>query len=182
MGRLVRKPQVAELGLPFEGLEDVIQSPNAVGTGDNYLERVVKYVPAEVIGGSMVVNAILNQVMISGGHTANMAGFPIAFVADAALIVGVLLTPLFCWYVRGDGDAWVVNALVSTVAFPFWAYLYGAVAFAGHYDGNLAAILVMTFTAVSGLVSPRAPRPKRRQRQVEAPAEEGPRLVKTVTG
>jgi hypothetical protein len=35
---------------------------------------------------------------------------------------------LFCWYVRQDGDAWVTNAVVSTIALPFWAYLMGAVA------------------------------------------------------
>ena len=185
MGRLVRKPQVPDFGLPFEGLEDVIQSPNGVAAGaagDNYLERMVKYVPAEVIGGSMVVNAILGQVMTSGGHGATMAGLPVTFIADSALIVGALLTPLFCWYVREEGDAWIINALVSTVAFPFWAYLMNAVAFAGHYDGNLAAILVLTFTAVSGLVSPRARRSRRRRRQGESGGKEGPRLVETMTG
>jgi hypothetical protein len=185
MGRLVRKPQIADFGLHFEGLEDVIQSPSpatGAAAGDNYIERVVKYVPAEIIGGSMVVNAILSQAMTSAGHSATMAGFPVAFIADGALIIGFLLTPLFCWYVREDGDAWVINALVSTLAFPFWAYLMGAVAFAGHYDGNLAAIVVLTFTAISGLVSPRARRPKRRRKQVEAAAKEAPRLVETMTG
>jgi hypothetical protein len=44
------------------------------------------------------------------------------------------------WYVRQDGDAWVTNAVVSTIALPFWAYLMGAVAFAPYHDGNLAAI------------------------------------------
>ena len=185
MGRLVRKPQVTDFGLHFEGLEDVIQSPSpAAGTaaGDNYLERMVKYVPAEIIGGSMIVNAILSQAMTSAGHTATMAGLPVAFIADGAVVIGFLLTPLFCWYVREDGDAWVINGLVSTLAFPFWAYLLGAVAFAGHYDGNLAAILVLTFTAISGLVSPRARRPRRRRKQVEVPAKDGPRLVETMTG
>jgi hypothetical protein len=186
MGRLVRKPQVADFGLHFEGLEDVIQSPSSAAgaaAGDNYLERMVKYVPAEVIGGSMVVNAMLSQAtMTSGGHAAVMAGLPVAMIADVALLIGFLLTPLFCWYVREEGDAWIINALVSTLAFPFWAYLMGAVAFAGHYDGNLAAILVLTFTAVSGLVSPRPRRPKRRGERLEAAAKEGPRLVETATG
>ena len=64
------------------------------------------------------------------------------------------------WYVRQDGDAWVTNAVVSTIALPFWAYLMGAVAFAPYHDGNLAAILVMSFTVVSGLVAPRADKPQ----------------------
>jgi hypothetical protein len=188
MGRLVRKPQVPDLDLQIAGLDGVLQSglgavPMAnAGPGDNYLERMVKYVPAEVIAGSMLINSILAQAMKSDGTTATMAGFPVTSIADGALILGLVLTPLFCWYVREDGDAWIVNALVSTVAFPFWAYLMGAVAFADHHDGNLAAILVLTFTAMSGLVSPRPRRPKRQRDRLEAAPKDGPRLVETLSG
>jgi len=186
MGRLVRKPQVPDLDLQIAGLEGVLQSGIAgmqmanAEPGDNYLERMVKYVPAEVIAGSMLINAILDQAMKLGSQNATMAGFPVTSIAEGALLLGIVLTPLFCWYVREPGDAWIVNALVSTIAFPFWAYLMGAVAFANHHDGNLAAILVLTFTAVSGLVSPRA-RKRRRERQEAAP-KETPRLVEALTG
>ena len=90
----------------------------------------------------------------AGNGTATMAGLSVTTIAVGALLVGLILTPLFCWYVREDGDAWVLNAVVSTVAFPFWAYLMGAVAFAKFHDGDLAVILILTFTAVSGLVAP----------------------------
>lgn len=150
--------------------------------GDNYLERMAKYVPAEIIGASMIVNSILEQAMKSGGKNAAMAGFPVTSIAAGALVLAFVLTPLFCWYVREDGDAWLVNAFVSTIAFPFWAYPMGAVAFADHHDGNLAAILVLTFTVVSGLISPRARRPRRRKQQAEPAAVEGPRLVEALTG
>ncbi len=92
-----------------------------------------------------------------------------------------MLTPLFCWYVHRDGDAWIVNAAVSTIALPFWAYLMGAVAFANHHDGNLAAILVMSFTVVSGLVAPRADKTRLREQQ-EVAAPERPRLVDVLAG
>ena len=68
--------------------------------GDGYLERMVKYVPAEIIAFSMVINAILEQAMKSGGDHAAMAGVPVPVIATVALIVACLLTPLFCWYVR----------------------------------------------------------------------------------
>jgi hypothetical protein len=83
--------------------------------------------------------------------------------------------------VRQDGDAWIVNAVVSTIALPFWAYLMGAVVFANHHDGNLAAILVMSFTVVSGLVAPWPEKAKRREQQVEATPEK-PRLVDVLAG
>ena len=168
MGRLVRKPQVPDLdsqAAGFRGAQSALAGMPTVKAdpGDGYLERMVKYVPAEIIAFSMVINAILEQAMKSGGDHAAMAGVPVPVIATVALIVACLLTPLFCWYVRQDGDAWVTNAVVSTIALPFWAYLMGAVAFAPYHDGNLAAILVMSFTVVSGLVAPRADKPKLRE-------------------
>jgi hypothetical protein len=205
MGRLVRKPQVPDLDSQAAGLRGAQSALAGMPTvkadpGDGYLERMVKYVPAEIIAFSMVINAILEQAMKSGGDHAAMAGVPVPVIATVALIVACLLTPLFCWYVRQDGDAWVTNAVVSTIALPFWAYLMGAVAFAPYHDGNLAAILVMSFTVVSGLVAPRADKPKLREqpqevatperlpavaapeRLPEVAATERPRLVDVLAG
>lgn len=186
MSRLVRKPQVS--GEQISDLERVLRSdlegiavPNT-DPGDNYFVRLVKYVPGEVLAFFMVINAILAQAIKSGGNDAAMAGIPVSMVAAGALIAGCLvLTPMFCWYVREDGDAWLLNAVVSTIAFPFWAYLMGAVAFTNHHDGNLAAILVLTFTAVSGVISPRAAKLKAREEAAAAPRE-GPRLVGALSG
>jgi hypothetical protein len=181
MSRLVRKPVVLDLDQQIAGLDSVLQSGIAAmhvagaDPGDNYLERMVKYIPGEVLGFSLIINAILAQAMKLGGPDAAMAGLPIAVIATGALIVGCVLTPLFCWYVHKDGDAWVLNAVVSTVAFPFWAYLTGAVAFANVQDGNLAVILVLTLTVVTGLVSPLPNRPKALAQQ-QAEPKERPRL------
>jgi hypothetical protein len=185
MGRLVRKPKLAEAEAPqandFGGIMQTrARSAAAVSAaipGDDYLTRMVKYIPAEILGCSMLVNAILQQAMVAGGDKAAMAGFSVNTIAIGALFVGIILTPLFCWYVREDGDAWQINAIVSTVAFPFWAYLMGAVAFDKVHDGNLAAILILTFTGVSGLVAPVADKPAQAQEQKNAPPKEGPRLV-----
>jgi hypothetical protein len=197
MGRLVRKPRVVDLDSQIAALEGAVQSGLAgmhgakAEPGDGYLDRMVKYVPAEIIAFSMVINAILDQAMKSGGGHAAMAGIPVPVIAAAALVITCLLTPLFCWCVRQDGDAWVTNAVVSTIALPFWAYLMGAVAFAPFHDGNLAAILVMSFTVVSGLVAPRPDKPKLRRRPPEVASTdllqevavpERPRLVDVLAG
>ena len=170
MGRLVRVPRPAT-SADLPGMENFLAPASGYGTqglgvqvADNYLERVTKYVPFEVIAFFIFINAILSQAMKSGPG-AMMAGFPVATIALGALVVAMVLTPLFIWYVREDGDAWFTNAVVSTLAFPFWAYALGAVAFAGYHDGNLAAILLATFTVVSGLIAPRA---RRVQKAAEA--------------
>ena len=70
---------------------------------------------------------------------------------------------------------------VSTVAFPFWAYLTNAVAFAKFHDGDLAVILIATFTVVSGLVSPMATKAKVAEQQQAATGGTGRRLIKALT-
>src|ERR1700734_1004463 len=156
MGRLVRKPT-----LP--GAE-----PAQTGGGD--------------FGGMFQTQARTRPTAEAGagGDNATMAGFSVTSIAVLALIAGLIFTPVFCWYVREDGDAWITNAVVSTIAFPFWSYLMGAVAFTKFHDGNLAVILILTFTAVSGLVTPVLDRPKQ-QEQISATPKEGPRLVESLT-
>jgi len=185
MGRLVRKPKLPEAepqSGEFGGMFQTRARPVAAAVpGDDYLVRTVKYIPAEILGCSILVNSILAQAMVAGGDHATMAGFSVTTIAVGALLVGLILTPLFCWYVREEGDAWVVNAVVSTIAFPFWAYLMGAVAFSRFHDGDLAAILILTFTAVSGLVAPIPDQPRKEQEQKSATPKEGPRLVESLT-
>jgi len=166
MGRLVRIPKQAVLAEATEAVERPEHRPRAP---DNYLERIAKYFPGEVLAFFIVINAILEQAMKSGGEAATMAGLPVTTVALGALAVGVAMVPLFAWYVREQGDAWLTNALVSTLLFPFWAYALGAAAFNTTWDGNLAAILLVTATVLSGLVLPPARLP-RRQPSTLAPA------------
>ncbi len=153
MGRLVRIPRrvtipdAASAGGRERASQTVIEQ-------DDYLVRIAKYVPAEVLAFSVLINAILEQAMRAGGKTAMMAGLPVTTIAIAALVVGTLMAPFFVWYVHEEDDAWMTNAAVSFVAFPFWSYAMGSVAFTDIRDGNLAAILLASFTVASGLIRP----------------------------
>jgi hypothetical protein len=168
MGRLVRVPR--ELSIDPSG------SGKAGGPvyiqADSYLERVAKYVPAEVIAFSIFINTMLYQATRAGGPEAVMAGMPVSTIATAVVIAGTVLTPLFMWYLRKPGDAWITNAFVSTLLFPVWSYALGSVAFSGYWDGNLAAITLASATIMSGLISPRLPRSVRKRRQREQEIEE----------
>jgi hypothetical protein len=172
MSRLVRVPAGSSeiIGSDEQSLRGVDRNEPPQPAPDGYLERIAKYFPGEVLAFFIVINAILNQVVQAGGKGALMAGIPVMIVAQAALLVCMILVPLFVWYVREKGDAWVINAVVSTLAFPFWAYALGATAFVDHWDGNLAAIMLAAFTVASGLISPPAPKPAERlERERERP-------------
>ena len=168
MGRLVRVPREVSVDHSASGMDAMHHKDGGQGyiyyvQTDGYLERVAKYVPAEVLAFSVFINAMLDQALKAGGPSAMMAGMPVSTIATAVLIAGTALTPFFMWYVRRPGDAWFTNAFVSTLLYPFWAYALGSVAFAGYWDGNFAAILLASVTVVSGLFTPRLPRAKRRK-------------------
>lgn len=174
MSRLVRSPVSVSTSAGIIGLDEQLlggfdRADQPAPAGDGYLERVAKYIPGEVLCFFIVINAILNQAVQTSGKGALMAGIPVMVVAQAAFFICLMLVPLFVWYVREKGDAWVTNAVVSTIAFPFWTYALGATAFSDHWDGNLAAIALATFTVISGLISPRASKPKREERFVSTP-------------
>ncbi len=155
MGRLVRIPRAASTALDGRSLERLAgQRTTVVRVEDDYLLRLAKYVPAEVLAFSVLINAILEQALANSGSAATMAGMPVMGIATAALIVGTIMAPFFVWYVHEEDDAWVTNACVSFVAFPFWSYAMGAVAFRDYWDGNLAAMLLASFTVASGLIKP----------------------------
>src|SRR5258708_32968669 len=112
MSRLVRVPKRASDDLAFAGLEDML--PHGLGGAedqqiatetDNYLERIAKYVPGEVLAFFIFINIILEQAVKTGGKSAAMAGGPGAAGAQGAVGVGPLLTPPFVWDVRGACDA-----------------------------------------------------------------------------
>jgi hypothetical protein len=176
MSRLVRVPR--EIPSVDGSTPAIGPDGEPIYLGDSYLERIAKYVPAEMLAFSIFINAILDQAMKAGGKLTAMAGFPVVHIAMVALAACMVSTPLFVWYVRQKGDAWFLNAIVSFFAFPVWSYAIGNVAFYDYRDGNLAAILLVSFSLLSGLVAPRARSPKRQEKQGTIPARgTGPQLV-----
>jgi hypothetical protein len=188
MGRLVRIPRERTLDAARAGPRAAAApagdaAPATWIEQDDYLLRLAKYVPAEILAFSILINAILEQALRNGGTAAAMAGIPVMTIAIAALVLGTIMSPFFVWYVHEKGDAWVTNACVSFVAFPFWSYALGAVAFTDIRDGNLAAILLASFTVISGLIKPQSFEAARAQEAVETEPETtqegGPRIVRS---
>jgi hypothetical protein len=188
MGRLVRIPRErtpdSARAAPRDAATAGDPAPSTSIEQDDYLLRIAKYVPAEVLGFSILINAVLDQALRNGGSAAAMAGIPVMTIAIAALVLGTVMAPFYVWYVHQKGDAWVTNACVSFVAFPFWSYALGAVAFTDIRDGNLAAILLASFTVMSGMIKPLSFAATRAQEAVETEPEVvaqdgGPRIVRS---
>jgi hypothetical protein len=188
MGRIVRSAVVSK-GRP--GLEAVAGAEDDEGGrsgqgetdskgGDGYLDRVAKYVPAEVVAFFIFVNSILDNAAeepvakalakaldekstdVPGAvraaiDTVKMAGFSIWNISWIVLIIALAMTPIYLKSVSDSADnaeAPGANIVMSMLAFPFWAYAVDALAFRPWHDGALASIMLATFTLISGAVRP----------------------------
>ena len=186
MGRIVRSAVVSR-GRPgleaAAGAEDDEGGQNGQGEtdskgGDGYLDRVAKYVPAEVVAFFIFVNSILVNAVEKPVATAvataakdelvpgavreairevKMAGFSVWTISWAVLFIALAMTPVYLKSVSDAADnaeAPGANIVMSMLAFPFWAYAVDALAFRPWHDGALASIMLATFTLISGAVRP----------------------------
>lgn len=183
MGRIVRSAVVSKGNLEGvaddEGGQNGQRETDSKG-GDGYLDRVAKYVPAEVVAFFIFVNSILDNAAeepvakalakaldekstdVPGAvraaiDTVKMAGFSIWNISWIVLIIALAMTPIYLKSVSDSADnaeAPGANIVMSMLAFPFWAYAVDALAFRPWHDGALASIMLATFTLISGAVRP----------------------------
>lgn len=149
------------------------------GKTDAYIQRVAKFIPVEIVGFFVFVNALLKGEVESGAieliggdqdagtvsdllaeaaETAQLAGFiSVSAVSWIAVGLCIVLIPIYLWFSRDESEEgeWpVLTIVMALLAFPVWAYAVEAVAFRPYYDGTLAAIALAIFTVISGAVSP----------------------------
>jgi hypothetical protein len=140
MGRLV-EPSDAERSSGRSPLRSIADA------GNDYAARVAKYVPAEIVAAYLSLLGILNTVPRED---------PIrVIVAWGALVLCLVLTPVYFRLLARAGQPCVVQMVVSTAAFVVWAYaLGGAFEMVGYHKPWLGSILLVCFTLISGLVRP----------------------------
>ncbi len=140
--------------------------------GDGYLERVAKYVPAEIVAFFIFVNAILSdavdkklatlttepgKALTEALNSASLAGIDVVTVSWFVIVVSLIMIPIYLFNMRDPDDpeeSLKLNIVIALLAFPFWAYAVDAVAFRQWHDGALASVLLATFSVISGAISP----------------------------
>lgn len=109
-----------------------------------YLDRVAKYIPAEVVAAYISANGVATLARNRG------LLFTVIFGACLAC------TPLYITrFTTTRKEAWT-NSLMATAAFVVWAYATGEglATFLGWYDAPTASVILVLFTLVSGAVVP----------------------------
>lgn len=115
--------------------------------GDDYADRIVKLIPAEVVAAWIAAMSAVKAA----------AGAPSEATVWIIFAVGCLLAALWTWRKASLPNQPAVNqTIVSTVAFVVWAYATGGPAplWPGHiYNPLIGSLLLIGFTLASGLLT-----------------------------
>ena len=183
MGRLVQPTRTIEV--PAGGGMETTggRTRTEVVSGDQFTERLVKYIPAEVIGAYLSLENLLDlkgvvgkSKLVATAGTGTEAVSPLAGpVAPgdlmalygpkfpmAVFLLGVICTPIYIWQQgRAQNSPWATHAVVATLAFVVWAYAMGSSFFLQNfgnltslYNPQVAAAGLVAFSLVSGAVKP----------------------------
>jgi hypothetical protein len=114
----------------------------------DYLERVAKYVPAEVIAAYLAVVPIITAT--TDGGTLRTTLHAIIFAAC------LILTPLYLSFMAQAGQPKRIHMLIGATAFLVWGYSITGGFFADvhWYQAGIAVVVLIIFSLASGLIAP----------------------------
>ena len=130
---------------PMRGAPGPSQVPKQENA-DDYLSRLLKYIPAEIVGLYLAVRGIV----------------PVA-ATDVLWYVAVaswILVPLYFWKVTtiDDKRPLIIQIVLATIAFPIWVFAIGGqpVESLHGYPGHeyLASIILIFATVLFGWIAP----------------------------
>jgi hypothetical protein len=130
------------------GLEGAVPS-SANQSADDYLGRLSKYVPAEIVG---LYLATVGMVPLGPNGSLRCAATWVVFALNA------LLVPLYFWFVttRDHAKPLIPQIVLASIAFPVWVFAIGGPFKCFRWYESWIAAITLAFTTVGmGFVRPR---------------------------
>ncbi|MDB5653914.1 MAG: hypothetical protein JWQ94_1527 [Tardiphaga sp.] len=122
------------------------------GASDTYFDRIVKYIPSDIVAAWTAVSAAVDGASKAG------ATIPTSTVLWICFLFGVVITPF--WVLKQttalNAPPAKSQAAVGTVAFIVWVFaLGGPFSSLSFYNGLYGTLAIVGFTLVSGLIVPK---------------------------
>jgi hypothetical protein len=132
--------------------------------GDQYLDRVAKYVPVEIVAAWLALFTLFEPQGVRRASVELASVAPLEPWQWLTIFFFVLwtLTPIYIWRVKRPGDRWITHAGISAAAFPLWVYAMRG-PLVEHYERVwdlppfLANALLILFTLIAALFEPPPP-------------------------
>jgi hypothetical protein len=107
-------------------------------TSDSYVDRLFKYIPAELVAGYIFVTGVTNQLT---------QGVGIRILHWSLFVVFCILTPLYLWRIQKVKK--VQQHIISIISFVVWVFaLGGPFSFYGWYNPVYGQILLPVFILI----------------------------------
>ena len=117
---------------------------------DGYFDRVIKYIPADVVGAWIAVTGIIKSVAATDEHAPR--------VLWTAFAIGVIATGLWTWRQTSapPQPTAVTQIIVAIGAFVIWVIaLGGPFATLAGYQDYYGSLLLIGYTLLVGLIVPK---------------------------
>lgn len=120
--------------------------------GDDYLTRMVKYVPVETIAAFLILDALIGSTPVTIPGLGQTGLWLLVFLALLAA------TPLMIQaYARRSHTTATTQAVISTIGFVCWvAAIGGPFKLLGPHQPTVGAAVLLIFMAIAPLIQPRA--------------------------
>jgi len=120
---------------------------------DGYFDRLVKYIPSDVVGAWVVASGVVR----ASKDTPSQPGNTTLWVMFG---VGVVLTAVWTWAqtAQADRPKPVLQTVLSTGAFGVWAYALGGpfpLWIAGLYRPVTGSLLLVAYTLIVAKIVPK---------------------------
>lgn len=129
------------------------QAAGATDKMDGYFDRVIKYIPGDVVAGWTAASGLIVSLDDANTPQVNES----INVLWIVFFFGLAVTAVWTWrqtLVPGRNPA-ITQTIVSTLAFAVWAFALGgpfkALTF---YRDQYGALLLIGFTVVAGMIIP----------------------------
>lgn len=150
---LVRRELKVAGGVDVQDLAPAAKEPQQA---DRYIDKLVKYIPAEIIAFYACI----------AGIAETMPENQKALALWLALGLGVLATPIYLVYVHGLGGKQWPHLVISMVAYAAYVYVLGGpfkLPGINLYYPAWGSIVVAIFTLIIGALPPEVPDRKQNQ-------------------
>lgn len=122
-------------------------------TEDSYIEKVKKYIPAEIVGGYFFLHKLIEDDSVSGDTT----GISTPTLYLVILLLFLILTPLYKFFqLNSDNlNPPMRQVMISVAAFLAWSFYLGGwfkEFLDTSYNGTLSLIIIVTFTLSTPLI------------------------------
>jgi hypothetical protein len=132
--------------MPRRIVSEQFMAAGAGATVDGYFDRVIKYIPSDVVGAWVAVTGIIP------------AGQGAGSILWIAFVSGTMITALWVWrQTEAPGRPTALTQIgVATVAFVVWVFaLGGPFATLLWYAPYLGSLALIAYTLVVGLIVPK---------------------------